>query len=177
MIGRGAAGRGAAAAGSSPLAPGRRGAGGAAGRGLAAAAAGARLAGAPRCGRERSMGRRLLRALLCLLLLAGRGLLRDGGASATAAHGETGTLRRAAPSWGSAGAERGNLPGERQGRAGGSAAGAVIADTTRGSRAGLGRSAGAVAVPAPWVRHRRRRRFSPGTAGPVAVLARGRSAG
>ncbi|XP_076198931.1 receptor-type tyrosine-protein phosphatase-like N isoform X4 [Aptenodytes patagonicus] len=35
------------------------------------------------------MGRRLLRALLCLLLLAGRGLLRDGGASATAtaAHG------------------------------------------------------------------------------------------
>ncbi|XP_030342784.1 receptor-type tyrosine-protein phosphatase-like N [Strigops habroptila] len=35
------------------------------------------------------MGRRLLRALLCLLLLAGRGLLWDGGASATAtaAHG------------------------------------------------------------------------------------------
>ncbi|XP_074949340.1 receptor-type tyrosine-protein phosphatase-like N isoform X2 [Phalacrocorax aristotelis] len=33
------------------------------------------------------MGRRLLRALLCFLLLAGRGLLRDGGASATAAHG------------------------------------------------------------------------------------------
>ncbi|XP_054686331.1 receptor-type tyrosine-protein phosphatase-like N isoform X1 [Grus americana] len=35
------------------------------------------------------MGRRLLRALLCLLLLASRGLLRDGGASATAtaAHG------------------------------------------------------------------------------------------
>ncbi|KAM6421192.1 receptor-type tyrosine-protein phosphatase-like N [Rhynochetos jubatus] len=35
------------------------------------------------------MGRRLLRALLCLLLLAGRGLLRDGGvsATATAAHG------------------------------------------------------------------------------------------
>ncbi|KAM6349146.1 LOW QUALITY PROTEIN: receptor-type tyrosine-protein phosphatase-like N [Alca torda] len=33
------------------------------------------------------MGRRLLRALLCLLLLAGRGVLRDGGASATAAHG------------------------------------------------------------------------------------------
>ncbi|XP_054236825.1 receptor-type tyrosine-protein phosphatase-like N [Indicator indicator] len=32
------------------------------------------------------MGRRLLRVLLCLLL-AGRGLLRDGGASATAAHG------------------------------------------------------------------------------------------
>uniref|UniRef100_A0A8C5J4X2 Protein tyrosine phosphatase receptor type N n=1 Tax=Junco hyemalis TaxID=40217 RepID=A0A8C5J4X2_JUNHY len=32
-----------------------------------------RPAGAPWCGRERSMGRRLLRALLCLLLLAGRG--------------------------------------------------------------------------------------------------------
>ncbi|NXD30731.1 PTPRN protein, partial [Spelaeornis formosus] len=51
----------------------------------AAAAAGARPAGAPWCGRERSMGRRLLRALLCLLLLAGRGQLRDG--AATAAHG------------------------------------------------------------------------------------------
>ncbi|XP_041259352.1 receptor-type tyrosine-protein phosphatase-like N isoform X2 [Onychostruthus taczanowskii] len=33
------------------------------------------------------MGRRLLRALLCLLLLAGRGQLRDGVAAATAAHG------------------------------------------------------------------------------------------
>ncbi|KAM7049756.1 receptor-type tyrosine-protein phosphatase-like N isoform 3-T3 [Acridotheres tristis] len=33
------------------------------------------------------MGRRLLRALLCLLLLAGRGQLRDGAAAATAAHG------------------------------------------------------------------------------------------
>ncbi|XP_056351828.1 receptor-type tyrosine-protein phosphatase-like N isoform X1 [Oenanthe melanoleuca] len=33
------------------------------------------------------MGRRLLRALFCLLLLAGRGQLRDGAAAATAAHG------------------------------------------------------------------------------------------
>ncbi|XP_027734592.1 receptor-type tyrosine-protein phosphatase-like N isoform X1 [Empidonax traillii] len=33
------------------------------------------------------MGRRLLRALLCLLLLAGRGQLRDGASAATAAHG------------------------------------------------------------------------------------------
>lgn len=72
------------------------GARGAAGRGLAAVA-GARPAGAPWCGRERSMGRRLLRALLCLLLLACRGLLRDGSASATAAHGETGVSGRAVP--------------------------------------------------------------------------------
>lgn len=64
----------------------------AAGRGLAAAAAaGARPVCAPWCGRERSMGRRLLRALLCLLLVAGRGLIRVGGA--TAAHGESGGLR------------------------------------------------------------------------------------
>lgn len=74
------------------------GARGAAGRGLAAVA-GARPAGAPWCGRERSMGRRLLRALLCLLLLACRGLLRDGSASATAtaAHGETRVSGRAVP--------------------------------------------------------------------------------
>ncbi|NXA07299.1 PTPRN protein, partial [Sapayoa aenigma] len=62
------------------------GARGAAGLGLAAAA-GARPAGAPWCGRERIMGRRLLRALLCLLLLAGRGQLGHGASATTAAHG------------------------------------------------------------------------------------------
>lgn len=93
------------------------GARGAAGRGLAAAA-GARPAGAPWCGRERSMGRRLLRALLCLLLLAGRGLLRDGGASATAtaAHGETGAPGRAAPRAARGPGPGRALPGERQGK-------------------------------------------------------------
>lgn len=82
-------GCGAAAAGRAPLEGRRRWAGRVAGRGLAAA--GARPVGAPWCGRERSMGRRLLRALLCLLLVAGRGLLRVG--EATAAHGERVGLR------------------------------------------------------------------------------------
>lgn len=139
------------------------GAHGAAGRGLAAAA-GARPAGAPWCGRERSMGRRLLRALLCLLLLAGRGLLRDGGASATAtaAHGETG-----APGWAAPRGPGGRFPGS--GRAGVSAAGAVTAAvdavTARSGRPSPRRTAGEGSlVPARRMRHRHRGRLFPGAA-------------
>ena len=109
------------------------GARGAAGRGLAAA--GARPVGAPWCGRERSMGRRLLRALLCLLLVAGRGLLRVGGA--TAAHGESGAPGGAAAPPGRR--SRGYRVGRRD--AVGRGTGAAVPSRRGGPGPGNGRAA------------------------------------
>lgn len=108
---------------------------GAAGRGLAAAAAGARPVGAPWCGRERSMGRRLLRALLCLLLVAGRGLLRVGGA--TAAHGESGSPGGAAAPPG----RRSEAIGWGSGIAVGRRTGAAVPSRRGGPGPGNGRAA------------------------------------
>lgn len=159
LIGCGAGGAGRD--GSGPCAIGGQaavgGARGAAGRGLAAAA-GARPAGAPWCGRERSMGRRLLRALLCLLLLAGRGLLRDSGASATAtaAHGESGgSGQDGAPGAGDGGAAGQGVP-----RPVLSPLRAVTASTP-GPQWGAGEGS---LVPARRVRHRHWGRLSPGAA-------------